>query len=496
MRRGGVEMRKSSLAVGPDFVVERGLFQNMVAQRTSAKCGLIHFSGRCDGIPGGGVWGRVGKAPWREIGAAAKGRFSGCFEDVPVGGPYDFTLSLRRGVEPQESKNISNVFVGDVWIMAGQSNMVGDGLLSEGIKADDGVMCFYMDDTWGKAEEPLHSPSIAVDIVHHQLNGRSGPVGLRKEVDRKRLTGAGCGIAFANEMRKALDVPIGLIACAHGATSMRQWLPGQAGEEGETLYSAMIRRVMKNSGTAAGVIWYQGESDATYEGGVHYYERMVALIKALRKDLAKPDLPFVIAQLSRVHTTENHFTSYLWTLIRESQRLLSERLEHVSTVGSLDLDMKDPIHVGAKGLSKIGYRMGKAAARHFTTIKKHSSVASDGPTIKSARFKKDVLGEYVEVTCRGVRGRLAAQEELRGFSLQGEFGWQLPIWKTVVEPSGNVVRLYFCNDNPVAERFFLYYGYGMAPHCNIADSEGLALLGFGPYPLGVKQAYTKPRGQI
>ena len=175
---------------------------------------------------------------------------------------------------------------------------------------------------------------------------------------------------------------------------------------------------------------------------------------------------------------------------------LAERLEHVSTVGSLDLEMKDPIHVGAKGLSKLGYRMGKAAARHFTAARKHSSSVGDCPTIQSARFAKDILGEYVEVTCRGVRGCLEAREEPSGFSLQGEFGWKLPIWKTVVEPSGNVVRLYFCNDNPVAERFFLYYGYGMTPHCNITDSEGLCVLGFGPYPVGVKPPYTKPSGRL
>ena len=63
-------------------------------------------------------------------------------------------------------------------------------------------------------------------------------------------------------MHRVTGIPQGIIACADGGTSMQQWDPARKSEGGKSLYGATLRRVQKNGGKVAGVIWYQGESDA------------------------------------------------------------------------------------------------------------------------------------------------------------------------------------------------------------------------------------------
>ena len=43
-------------------------------------------------------------------------------EGIPVGGPYDIIISDDR-----ESVTLSAIYVGDLWLLAGQSNMEGSG---------------------------------------------------------------------------------------------------------------------------------------------------------------------------------------------------------------------------------------------------------------------------------------------------------------------------------------------------------------------------------
>ena len=73
------------------------------------------------------------------------------------------------------SEIYNNIYVGDVWILAGQSNMEGHGRLSQEdkfYKKNPNIRCFYKDDHWDSAKNPIHQIEIAVDRVHmDKLNG-------------------------------------------------------------------------------------------------------------------------------------------------------------------------------------------------------------------------------------------------------------------------------------------------------------------------------------
>jgi len=61
----------------------------------------------------------------------------------------------------------------------------------------------------------------------------------------------------------------------HGGTSMAQWSPPLRNKGGASLYGAMMRRYEKLGQPIAGLLWYQGESDANREAASVYTQKMI-----------------------------------------------------------------------------------------------------------------------------------------------------------------------------------------------------------------------------
>ena len=276
--------------------ITRGLFEHCVLQRTGedvcdaviegvcAGSGAVLATVRSNGRPVKG-FGKDAVA----IGQAKRGRFKARLAGLPVGGPYDIELSIGS----QRAK-VRDVMVGDVWLLAGQSNMEGNGLLRDALPSHPKVRAFYMTDRWGVARDPLHNPFDAVDAVHPKLL-----VAQKVVRQPKYVTGVGPGRAFALEMLRRTGVPQGLIPCAHGGTTMDQWDPAQKKLGGESLYGALIRRFTKNGSRVAGLLWYQGESDALANQLAQYVQKMLRLVRSFRKDLGQAALPIVMSQIAR-----------------------------------------------------------------------------------------------------------------------------------------------------------------------------------------------------
>ena len=75
---------------------------------------------------------------------------------IPVGGPYSVTLS-----DEESSVTFEDMYVGDLWMLAGQSNMEGAGKVREPQLAYDknpieSIRAYYMNESWGVAKSLLH----------------------------------------------------------------------------------------------------------------------------------------------------------------------------------------------------------------------------------------------------------------------------------------------------------------------------------------------------
>jgi sialate O-acetylesterase len=181
--------------------------------------------------------------------------FEGKLVGVPVGGPYGINLTIKKG-DKQVRQVVGPVFVGDLWVLAGQSNMEGVGDLIDVTPPHPLVMNLGMNGKWGRAEEPLHWLVDSPDPVH---SGNPGDrAGRSAQQHRTRTKGAGLGLPFAVALVEQTRVPIGLVACAHGGTSMEQWNPAKKNEGGNSLYGSFLRQVQLAGGKVKGVLWYQG----------------------------------------------------------------------------------------------------------------------------------------------------------------------------------------------------------------------------------------------
>lgn len=179
-----------------------------------------------------------------------------------------------------------------VWlfVLAGQSNMAGRGLVEPADTVPHPrIFTVTPDQRWALAKEPL-------------------------QLYQPALTGLGPGLAFARALIKELDedIYIGLIPCAVGGSSTADWLSDSI-YNGMRLKSNLADRLTwaMDYGTVKGIIWHQGESDATAAKLPFYKENTITLFKYFRDVAGDPELPIVAGELGLFPGVEKSRPEYL-----------------------------------------------------------------------------------------------------------------------------------------------------------------------------------------
>jgi len=451
--------------------IAEGLSEGQVLQRRGRRGATARVIGEC--ATSGPVFATLATVrgvvrDWRErkVGLARAGRFSATLANVPIGGPY--RLTLRCGTE---RARVEELYCGDVWLLAGQSNMEGVGNMSGAAEPHPLVRVFSLARVWRRAEDPLHVLPESPDPCHHV-----GKPATPAEAERLRRTakkGVGVGVFFAREMFARSGVPQGLIATAHGGTSMAQWDPALKGRGGESLYGSMLLSLRATGQPVAGVLWYQGESDTRDEEPDLYTDRMRALVAAVRRDLKQPALPWIMAQIGAVY---GDWGGPRWNDTQEQQRLLPKRIRHLDLVSAVDLPLDDYIHIAAEGFPVLAARMARVADRLVLRNRREAPMP---------RLRKIVPPSpkrpHIDVVFANVPGGLRAAGLPRGFTVLDGEGRELPcVFKTTL--LGDRARLHLAPDLVPGAEHRLAYGHGKTPDCNITDGRGCALPVFGPLP--------------
>ncbi|HYI97288.1 MAG TPA: sialate O-acetylesterase [Bryobacteraceae bacterium] len=446
-----------------EFRVGVGLVDHQVFQRNAQNTTDIKIGGTADGLSGKQIEARILDGSkilkgwsWKPVAKVDSATWIGSLASVPTGGPYDIEFR-SPGATPVVVKDI---LVGDLWLLAGQSNMEGVGDLVDVQPSDPRVHSFDQLDRWLVAKEPLHNLPGAVDRVHWRGNSRlTGPALERFNAERKK--GAGLGLPFAVEMTKRTRVPIGLIPCAHGGASMAQWDPALKDRGGDSLYGATIRRFHGAGGKVAGVLWYQGEAEAGLTVEPLFSNRFEQLVASFRKDFSEPDLPFYYVQLGR-HISNANVRE--WNAIQERQRVMEPKLGKSGVVAAVDLPLDDGIHIGTPGLKRLGIRLANVA-----TAKARS------PNVAAAQLQ----GSTIRVKFTNVTGKLRSEGRSSGFSIHTKSGEVPAIYR--VDLDGDTAVLQLVGKLPVDA--VLHYGFGKDPYCNVRDDADMAVLVFGPLPI-------------
>lgn len=450
--------------------IQTGLSEGQVLQRWGGKGASLQLRGTCDetGAIFATISDRRGSLKgWkkRRVGAAARKQFSATLTGIPAGGPYRLELQAGR-----EKAVVKSFFVGDVWLLGGQSNMQGIGDMTGAAQPHPLIRAFSMRREWIQATDPLHVLNESPDACHH--GGSPMTESAARKYRRETKKGVGVGIFFAREMLKRSGVPQGLICVAHGGTSMTQWDPKQKGKGGDSLYGSMMLSMEATGQPAAGMLWYQGESDANPEAALHYTARMKELVAATRRDLRLPKLPWIVVQLARVFYS---WSPIPWNSIQEQQRLLPGKIKNLEIVAAIDLALDDSIHVAASSFPRLAARMARMADRLAYGNKKEKGP----PVLRKARLNLPESPEIemsLDLIFDGVVGGLRAAGEPHGFSMVEANGKSsVNCYKITLH--GNRARLHLSyNGGEMA----VHYGRGAMPICNITDGRDLSLPAFGP----------------
>lgn len=226
---------------------------------------------------------RIDGGDWLPLAADVTFRF-----DVPVTlAQGQYTIEIRA-----DATTITSVYVGvgDVFVVAGQSNASGRGAVKQ----------VYSHPT---LKASLNRNSY---VWTELLDWTDNPTSALDPVSNDGATTSAYGSIWPNLATLIMadqNVPVAFIPVPLGGSSITQWLPNEANRYNTaTLYGAMLRRVRwaAPDGVKA-VLWLQGETDAgnTYLMPAETYaDYLGALAQNIHDDFGVPTLAAKIFQMT------------------------------------------------------------------------------------------------------------------------------------------------------------------------------------------------------
>jgi hypothetical protein len=212
-----------------------------------------------------------------------------------------------------------------VFILAGQSNMEGQGIIKADPKRNGGKGSLqYLVKDPASAERFKHlvgkDGSWAVrDDVWIWYLGKKGPLTVGYGANEKLI---GPELGFGHVIGDAFDEQVLLVKLAWGGKSLaKDFRPPSSGGDVGPYYTEIVkqtREVLANLKTLfpsydgrgceiAGFGWHQGWNDRVNQAFNDEYEKNLAnFIRDIRKDLGVPKMPFAIAETGMSGAEEKH----------------------------------------------------------------------------------------------------------------------------------------------------------------------------------------------
>lgn len=302
------------------------------------------------------------------------------------------------------SRNITQVYAGEVWFCSGQSNM------QMPVQGSWGLMNNYQEEIKNANYPMIKLLSVAASGKNnHPADDTdlwSNWVACSPSTIPDFSALAYC---FGRELYKNLNIPIGLIQCAYGGSNAEAWVSLETartipalktqldkcaqydfhrdsvskylGMKNEfqvptLLYNTMVHPMINFP--IRGVIWYQGEANAW--GSSYYTALMDSLISSWRKDWGYK-FPFYTVQLAAWQTPAEFQENSNWAALRWDQWKTSQQMDSTGMATAVDVGNATDIH--PKNKQEVGRRLALIALKNTYGF----DVVADAPKPVSYRFE-------------------------------------------------------------------------------------------------------------
>ena len=409
-------------------------------------------------------------------------------------------------VEGRNKIELKDILVGEVWLVAGQSNM--QRLLSETANGEQAMVA---------ASHPLirlFNVSRPVAFKH-----APPPLGVWRACTPESVKEfSAAGYYFGVELEKEINVPIGLINSSYGGSQAEAWTPVEyllaspdlkptvdrtkiwdeertrvradydealkkwraeadkakaAGARPQpspavpdalreyriasSIYNGMIAPLMPF--TIRGAFWYQGESN---EARAQQYGLLLpTMIKAWRERWGQGDFPFGIVQLPNYRDPKPDPVDEPWSFIREAQRRTAITTPNTGLIVTIDIGEAHDIH--PKNKLDVGKRMAWWALADVYRRK----MTKTGPMLQSSKAAGDKIILTFDTVGSGLKIRDG--DKLDEFAIAGaDRKW---VWAEAKIVSKNRVEVW----SPViSQPLAVRYAFNNNPkHPNLTNDTGL-----------------------
>lgn len=443
------------------------IMEHMVLQRDRP----IIIRGRADS--GMAVAVRMGRVQ-AQTKADSDGKWRAVLPSLSAGGPFVLRVSSEN-----QNINLSDIWIGDVWLCSGQSNMdfplkkaIG-GLEQARQTPSAPVRLWHLYPT----VEPTDSVWEAQDLEKiNELHFFEGKWQRAEPIAAQNFSAI--GYTFGLSLAQEVQVPVGLVQLSVGGSGIESWIDrtslerhpvfvhmmdnwrtsdflmpwvrARADRNLEKAKSPKQRHPFQPAYNAEaglerlrgmaikGVLWYQGESN------VHNPEMYRALfktwVKSWRSFFEDARLPVYLVQLSGVDRAE-------WPYFRVVQSTLQRTVPY--TWLAVSMDKGDSLEVHPKDKIPIGRRLLRLALQHSYG----RNIDADPPVAGPALWHED----RVDIPFLTGTPLKSSADRLVGFEWVDTRGRAMPAEARLV--SGDTVSVYFPKNAEVRE---IRYGW-MAP---------------------------------
>lgn len=432
--------------------------------------------------------------------ADEKGKWKIDFPTLTSGGPFTLTVSSET------TRSYSDVMIGEVWLCSGQSNM--DFSLAKTDKRS-----FAGAENWEKEVAAANFPKLRMFTAEWTMHEfpRRDVIGSWV-VCSPETAGDFSAVAyyFGRGLLENLDVPIGLVNCSYGASTIESWISSdnlsahpqfkglldafakkclafrddpklfqqyggalartQGGKAPKTpdpfqdqhnpfvLHNGMIAPILPYG--IRGAIWYQGESNMNTRQ--LYPALQQALIGEWRRLWKNPELPFYFVQLAPNKSPRPEPSDGQLPQMREAQ---AKSLSIPHTGMAVTLDIGDEKNVHPRNKLDVGRRLARLA---LTGTYGKPGVAA-GPMFRDVSIQEGRIRAHFDQIGGGL---IAKDGALKQFAIAGsdrKFVWADAVIEgdTVVVSSPKIPQpaylRYAWADNPAGANLFNADGFPAAP---------------------------------